>query len=672
MKRREFLKKQVVGASALMLGAKSPAFFSARPEEWDPINNLPHEPGNYYEATVPDTLDLAERARLGVNHFSSIICPEEDYEAYWEGDFEGTGMQWPSHMFLQFSCLLSSQPELAEGLARLRLMSGSKQNLEREGKMLAMLVSHLGKEDGIWWVPPTGDRKPWLGPEKWRPYSGTVHGQGNMLRSMIAWYQYTGDSAWKEHIDRMISGLDRLMVVHKDGYAYFPTGGWMPEEYLRSCYVKSRGWKDTSEPPNEKFGEEGSLMNHQGNVPDPIALWYMLSGDPQALRLSGELVRFLTKPKFWADWSGGEYPGVVGAEHAHWQGHFQGYMGGTLRSILDYAIATNDSRLKLFVREGYEWGRQPEIARIDVVGDGQGCGCGRIISVAIKLTDAGVGDYWEDVDLYIRNHGTEMQFVPEDVPHLEKLLAEYPNPPAPRDLVAEAVARQQYPHGIPAGVKVARSVGTDVGFMQASMGAYAYQPSKAGWIGCCSAWGNFGIFYAWEATLRYADGVARVNLLLNRASPWMDVDSYLPYEGKVVLKNKTAREAFVRIPVWVDKKAVRCQVEQTIRLEWFGNYLRLRDLKPGNMATIEFPMVERVERWTAPGYSRSAHCGPFLLCLPKGTVYTLKFRGNTVVELSPPLGPGWWVFQGRPEKYRATKAPMKKVTRYVTPATLSW
>lgn len=665
MKRREFLKKQVVGASALMLGAKSPAFFSARPEERDPINNLPHEPGNYYEATVPDTLDLAEHARLAVNHITSIICPEADYEAYWQGCFGGGEGMWPGHMLFQFSSLLCIQGLSVEALAGLRLMSGSKQHLEREGRTLATMVSCLGKDDGIWWVPPTydGEHKPWLGPEKWRPYSATVHGQGNMLRLMVAWYQYTGDSAWKERIDRMVNGLDRIMAVHKDDYAYFPTHGWMPEMYLRSCYVKSRGWKDTSEPPNEKFGEEGSLMNHQGIVPDPIANWYMLTGSPQALRFSGELVRFLTKPKFWADWPGGEYPGVVGAENAHWRGHWQGYMD-TLKSIMNYTTATNDPRLQLFVREAYEWGRQAELARIGVVGDGQGCGCGRLIYVAIKLTDAGVGDYWEDVDLYIRNHGIEMQVVPEDVPHLEKFLAKYPNPPAPADFIAEAIARHEYPNGIPAGVKVARSVGTSVGFMNASMGGIAGGPAKAEWHECCE-WGNLGIFYTWQATLRYADGVARVNLLLNRASPWMDIDSYLPYEGKVVLRNKTAREAFVRIPLWVDKKTVQCRIgDQTVRLEWFGNYLRLRDLKPGNVATIEFPMAERTEQWSAwPS-------GPFLLTVPQGTVYTIKFRGNTVVELSPELGPGWWLYQGRPEKYQATKAPMKKVTRYVTPATL--
>ena len=32
-----------------------------------------------YEATVPDTLDLAERGRLGINHFTSIIREERDY-----------------------------------------------------------------------------------------------------------------------------------------------------------------------------------------------------------------------------------------------------------------------------------------------------------------------------------------------------------------------------------------------------------------------------------------------------------------------------------------------------------------------------------------------------------------------------------------------------------------
>ena len=44
-----------------------------------PINR-PKEVGTYYEATAPDTLDLAERARLGLNHFTESIREELDYE----------------------------------------------------------------------------------------------------------------------------------------------------------------------------------------------------------------------------------------------------------------------------------------------------------------------------------------------------------------------------------------------------------------------------------------------------------------------------------------------------------------------------------------------------------------------------------------------------------------
>ena len=50
--------------------------------------NLPVSCGTYYEAVVPDTLDLAERAKLGVNHFTSIINPQSDYEMFWHGAYK--------------------------------------------------------------------------------------------------------------------------------------------------------------------------------------------------------------------------------------------------------------------------------------------------------------------------------------------------------------------------------------------------------------------------------------------------------------------------------------------------------------------------------------------------------------------------------------------------------
>ncbi|MBU4272516.1 MAG: hypothetical protein KKE86_15595 [Planctomycetes bacterium] len=585
--------------------------------------NEPAVKGSYYEAEVPDTLDLAERGRWGLDHFLAIMRDDRNYEMPLiiafrpeEVPMAGSTMDGPM-VQMHGNSLGACQPKAMEAMAFLRLMTGSTKGLDREAKMADMMLSMFGK-DGLHWVPGSSDKR-WI-PE---PFV-MVHGQGRILRAMNAWYQYTGNRVWLDRINGLIDGIDKI-VEHKGDYAYFPVHGRYEGEYLRSCYVRE-GWKDTVEPPNEKFGEEGSLFNHQGHVPGGMAASYSLSNNDKALRLSGELVRFLTKPKLWADWEKGDYPMVAGPDHAHWHGHWHGHIN-TLRAILDYAVAVNDPRLMLFAREGYEWARQKNLGRIGFFED-QGCAAGRTIGLAVKLSYYGIGDYWEDVDLYIRNHGIEMQIVPEDMPYLRKLAGKNLNEETEK-VLAKCV------------------------------GAYAGRASKNCTFLCCSPHGNMGVFYAWDGTLRYRDGVAQVNLLLNRASPWMDVDSYLPYEGKVVLKNKEAREALVRIPLWVDKKSVRCRVDQReAKNTWFGQYLRFTNLEEKDIITIEFPMVERTELWTMETHGR---------------VRTCRFKGNTLIEISPmspQLHPA--ALYGRRQDFLKDKAPMRKVTRYVTPLVLKW
>src|SRR5439155_18133432 len=69
--------------------------------------------------------------------------------------------------------------------------------------------------------------------------------------------------------------------------------------------------------------------------------------------------------------------------------------------------------------------------------------------------------------------------------------------------------------------------------------------------GCCAGNSPQGLYYAWHGITRFNDGVATINLFLNRAAPWLDIDSYLPHEGKVVIHNKRARTIQARIPYWV-------------------------------------------------------------------------------------------------------------------------
>jgi len=293
--------------------------------------------------------------------------------------------------------------------------------------------------------------------------------------------------------------------------------------------------------------------------------------------------------------------------------------------------------LKEFVRDGYDWARQKGCARIGYFDD-QGCGCGRIIGLAAKLSYHGVGDYWEDVDQYIRNHGSEMQFVPED-----------------RDFL-DALSQQGSPPKDSPEIFTDRTVDRFVG-------GIAGAPDKSTAYLCCGTHGNMGLFYAWDGTLRHEDGTTRVNLLLNRASPWMDIDSYLPYEGKVVLKNKGSREVFVRMPLWMDRKHVRCRVGQkNVQNVWFNNSLRFRSLQPNDVLTISFPTETKTEEWVIPSFSGKQG--------PEMQVHTCKFKGNTLTEISPPLVPGSPLYQR--SYFLKNEAPIKRVTRFATPLVLKW
>jgi hypothetical protein len=200
------------------------------------------------------------------------------------------------------------------------------------------------------------------------------------------------------------------------------------------------------------------------------------------------------------------------------------------------------------------------------------------------------------------------------------------------------------------------------------MGGFAGRPNKVETWLCCGSQGNMGLFYAWDGIIRAERGCAKVNLLLNRASPWMDIYSYLPYEGKVVIKNKTANEAFVRIPLWADKKLVECAVNgRKIANSWLDNYVRFERLKSREVLTIRFPMVETSEVWKVERLDWTSWPGE-----PGKEVHTCRFRGNTLIEMTPPLAPGAPLYARRLQQYSTTNAPMKTVSRFVTPMVLTW
>ena len=181
-------------------------------------------------------------------------------------------------------------------------------------------------------------------------------------------------------------------------------------------------------------------------------------------------------------------------------------------------------------------------------------------------------------------------------------------------------------------------------------------------MSCCNANGCRGLYYAWEAITRCRGEDGQVNLLLNRAAPWLDVESHLPYEGKVVIRNKTCRRISVRIPAWVRAEDVHLQVNGESRSPHFaGRYGVAGELRPGDVVALNFPVAEETFRRTAHTRTNDE------------TRYRIRVRGNTVVDISPrDEDPVHYPLYQRDHLKQDGQAPMKTATRYVAPATPAW
>jgi len=169
---------------------------------------------------------------------------------------------------------------------------------------------------------------------------------------------------------------------------------------------------------------------------------------------------------------------------------------------------------------------------------------------------------------------------------------------------------------------------------------------------CCIAYGCNGLYWVWDQILRYQEGKLKVNLLLNRVSPWADVDSYIPYQGRVEVKIKKPVELSVRIPEWVKPGQTRCQVNGQERgFGWEGRYAKVGDVKPGDVARLTFPIFERTDKvWV------------------EKREYTVVRKGNDVVSIDPP---GVYHPLYQRQHYRQNEPRMRKVTRFVSEETLS-
>jgi len=578
--------------------------------------------GECYEAEIPDTLDLAERAELAINALANLR-PADCYAVTQSFCF-GRKPPWvgpPNWLTVKF----------LRALPLMRAMCGSEQNLEVECRAMRAVLGQI-REDGLLYCPIAGD-----GPPANTSYPLL---SGVAAQSMLNWWKRDGNPAWMAWLQVLWAGLGTALVDRGD-YAYIPPECSLSADGTWHWTLRGTGnapgyipYTPPEEPVHDSQGQEGAVKFEQASSLKALVQCCLLTGDENALRQARKLARFCLKPALWNQDTADE--SAPPHEHGIWTGHLHGNLT-SLDALLHLALADHDHALMQVVREGYEHARRHGVIRLGfmpgwikpLVGrpkcyleQNEGCGVADTLALAVQLTDAGLGDYWDDVDAIVRNHFIELQ-----ITDLERM--------------------RQAMGGCDHYDEVLR--GFLGGFIQAEL----TMNTNSGVYGCCTGNGARALYTAWESITRFGKGLATVNLLLNRASPWMDIDSYLPHEGRVVLHNKQAHTAAVRIPGWISSDAVTWFInDRPIMPPVAGRYAVLAGLRPGDVIRHEFPLPQTRECYTIGD-----------------TAYTVTFRGSTVVDLSPRATD----IDEHAARYpfflrsvlKSGKTPLKRVTRFV-------
>lgn len=509
--------------------------------------------GQRYTALVPDTLDLHENAKLVINALTRCTNPENPSQSYFYGD----AARNPPVMVRP-----DVNSKFFEGLSLMRYLTGSVINMEVDQSMREYFLKMFRQES-----------------------LGLTFTDARFICWAANNSRQEQSECWRKLAEQAIQRLSRILT-HEGDFCYL----------TNSKGEMNTGWDAT---------QEGWTLQGVTSV-------YSITGSSAARKLADELARYLKDHAQIFDANGHFL-----ARHESEMGpalHFH-HNGNAMTALSEYALATRDPEFAEFVQKGYEIGRSigwplvgffPEYIEdwpdprpyIDC----ETCATVDMILMAINLSKLGQGDYWDDVDRYVRNQFTEMQMKRGD--WIMQVAENYPITPVGADEDGDHVSE--------------RVVGSFAGW--ASANDYCANRESPIISGCCTGNGARAIFNVWENMLEFNDDTLRIHLLLNRASPWADINSYVPYEGQIDVVMKTSCNVEIRHPEWVKPEEVSCFVNNVPReIVIQGRYVQVGSVEMENVVTMTFPISERIEK-TSIG----------------GVPYTLLIKGNDVVSIDPP------------------------------------
>jgi len=475
-----------------------------------------------------------------------------------------------------------------DGLILARQMTGRSDGRAAEALLRNYLWSQQDPHDGLFYnwedeVQSGGEMSKYL------PDAGVLTRQRHVdlfcqrgpllaLCTLLA----AGDATARPRLRRTVQGLWNLAERTAPDELRFPTYRWAP--------VLKPEWTMGAAVPEKWLGYRYALLTG-------LARSAELTGDARTTELALGLARWYMRH--------GDVPT---------DGHYAAntHSGGILPTAVGIArlgVFTGDAELIAWAQRVYAWTRAntPDFGFLrDGLGlDGffagtcETCGLADYVHLALVLTQAGAGDYWDDIERIARNQLLENQY---------------------RE---EATLRQLYP-GIDEAVLAMMHGGFECAAFPNRLLAYS------GIEACCIGGGLRALYHVWRGAVQEQNDETIVNLGFSRTTPHVEVIGHEPWRGRIDVRLRSPRRLSIRVPNHAPLAAVQTLVDgQPVTPRWDGRYARFAALAPGQVVTLTYPLHAQNQMYEIAGKT-----------------YTGSWRGATLLEIQPP-GDGYAIYRRR-------------------------
>lgn len=518
---------------------------------------------------TPDTLNLADRAGIALNAMMGVADEDKGYIPYFSGFF-ASDPAWMGHGNWDYG---SSHGRLVDSMTLVRAMTGTEEGREIENHYKENLLSFF-KEDGLSYRRNNFTEEFVKACDSRFEDSASMIDQRAVLLGLTTWFIDTKDEAIKDRADNHVAALKRIARKERNSW-YYPAS-----EYTQ------HGWPSFDAVVTRLCPDPCAMWGRQVN---PLIRYHQTTGNLDALELCENFVANIVH-RSGAFGEDGSWNAGLGYRN----GHFHTRMG-TIASLARYAEFTHDSFLMNWVKKCYDWGISKCTSFGWTPGDledqayeHETCTLVDAIGTAITLAKNGYTEYWGTAERFLRNQLTEAQLL--DTSWIKQ--SDTKENDIPQEKTYYKVAD--------------RLRGAFAGYSAPNDFVYSGMKGRGHIMDvqvCCVASGARGLYNGWNNTITEENGRVSINMLLNRASKWLDLYSSLPHEGKLEITAKVdMKELCVRIPEYVPYGAVT--IKRTINgelvnlsardLPWIKKcFFKLQNVRKGEEIEVVFPVIQR-------------------------------------------------------------------------------